>query len=109
VKNMKKAQREEQRERQRKYQLKKRSYIASIFGSKCSICNSRRYLALHRKDGEKHKRWQNMGWDRMIAEFTPNTYARVCISCHRHIHWCMRHLKLSYDDVVDLALRSKGK
>jgi hypothetical protein len=69
-----------------------------IFGNKCIICASNRSLVLHRKDGTPHK--EDSSRLIVIAIKNPEEWGRVCYSCHKGIHWCMKFFGWKWEEIL---------
>ncbi len=67
-----------------------------IFGDKCYICCSKVGLVAHKKDGIKHK------YNIMVTILDYKKYVRLCTSCHKGVHFCMKYLKYSWEDVYKI-------
>ena len=105
---------------------KRRELIIKLFGNVCEICRCkidetsvvnvkgkqilRINARLHRKDGSKHRRLQDMTPTEIekIYTFERDLYAPVCKSCHNGVHWCMRTLGMSWDEIKRNKYNASG-
>ena len=98
--------RERTRKNARNSQQKKRLAIRDRFGHKCFVCNSKNYLQSHKKDGIPHKKLLTMNWTELNIELQTNDYVTLCYGCHKHIHWMMSQLQLTWDDIESMILNA---
>jgi hypothetical protein len=87
----------------------KRELMLSVFGNICTICNFEKRITIHRKDGKTHTDFGEMSWEEINNVITNerNEYISVCYKCHNHVHWCMRILGMSWNDIYKLLLTIK--
>ena len=83
----------------RKLKQKKRALTDLIVGGKCIFCKFEKNLICHRKDGQKHDHLKRLKLDEFIEELLSNQYVRLCLICHKHVHWCMDHLKMDWAEI----------
>lgn len=69
---------------------------------RCEICCGRYYLTLHRKDGLLHRLWQAMTKEQFNEMIQSNDYTIICYDCHKHVHWCMKWLSLTWEQISNL-------
>ncbi len=89
----------------RKIRNYRKKIVEKILGNKCYFCgregNEEYRLQSHRKDGKKHN---NLGDGMPKVEFDKEVnsgkYVRVCIICHRGVHWCMKILGMNWDNIT---------
>jgi len=70
-------------------------------GSKCFICSALNKLHLHKKDGKPHKPFKDM--TKQEFEYVllhQEEFVRLCRGCHHYVHWTMKWLKMSWEDIV---------
>jgi hypothetical protein len=79
-----------------KWRQNKREEADKVFGTKCSICNSKINLCLHEKSGKIH----NTSCTASIALKNPKEWVRLCYPCHKAVHWVMTHFKMSWNEIV---------
>ena len=86
----------------KEYRKNKYEKIRKLFGNKCCICGFDRMLMLHEIYGKEHivslKYYQEHKDD----------FALTCFFCHKGIHFCMKHLGLSFNQILELH-KSFGK
>jgi hypothetical protein len=60
-------------------------------------------MMIHRKDGKKHKLFSNMSWVEIKKEVKEHKdeYVRVCGICHNGIHWIMKYLGLTWQEIIN--------
>lgn len=76
---------------QKKAVFQRKQAIKSL-GNRCCICGRRKGIALHRKDGKKHK--TNAYLDVLRGS---NHYVVLCRPiCHIGVHFCMKYLKMDW-------------
>jgi predicted HNH restriction endonuclease len=88
-------------EKQRNYYHKVRSNREKelrdkLFGSSCAICGSSlkaKSLPIHEKNGLNHLERE--------ALKRPEDFVRLCIICHKGVHWCMEQFGMSWDDILE--------
>ena len=90
----------------KKAREKRQNKIREAFGTKCFFCDLEDAAIMHRKDGAKHKLFGSMSLHELDMEiqYHKNEYVRVCKLCHKGIHWAMKRLNLTWDDIVSLSL-----
>jgi len=99
---MSKLEREKRHNEWRRETWKKRNEeIDKVFGIKCFICSSTKYLRLHKKDGTSHP--TNLSWLKKVLE-NPDEWVKLCNRCHNGVHFCMEMFGWSWD-----AFSSIGK
>jgi len=81
----------------------KREVLLSVFGDSCSICDFKKRICIHRKDGTDHKPFWDMSWDEINNVITKDKdqYTSLCYRCHKSTHWCMDILNMSWNDIYD--------
>lgn len=81
--------------------ISRRKRIEEKFGIDCAICGGKYYLSLHRKDGGPHRLWREMTNDEFEEMINSNDYIMICYPCHKHVHWCMKYLMMSWFDITN--------
>jgi hypothetical protein len=71
------------------------SEIDRLVGSKCAICKSNQYLICHRKNGIKHPKGKEYVFKH------PEEFVRVCLPCHKPIHWAMKYFNMSWNQILN--------
>ncbi len=69
-------------------------------GNACFFCDSIKTLSCHRKDGKTHKKLDNLSMQQIKKE-NPKDYARLCFRCHFGIHWTMKQLGLTWEEIEE--------
>ena len=79
----------------------RREALLSCFGKSCSLCNFEKRITIHEKRGKAHKDFRDMSWEEIndIINNKKNEYTSLCYRCHKHVHWCMEMLGMSWDDI----------
>ena len=54
---------------------------------------------IHRKDGAKHKRPKDMTNAEFNEFLKSDDYILLCCACHASVHWCMRYLKMTWEEI----------
>lgn len=99
---------ERKRQTSREFSMRKsqerKEAILEFIGRICFFCgvdNIERRLSSHRKDGTKHTDFYNMNKEMFNVQVRNNEYVRVCYKCHKHVHWCMDKLNMTWDDILE--------
>lgn len=79
---------------------KKKGIIKKYLGERCVICKYGERLITHRKDNKKHKILMGLSIQNMINELKSDKYVHVCFHCHKGIHWCIKYLGLSWEEIL---------
>lgn len=91
---------------------RKRALLEAVLGGRCYFCGHERTgtggLCVHRKDGEDHVDFDYMPEDVHERELRSGAYVRLCLPCHRGVHWAMNFLGMAWDDVVAAVEVHKG-
>jgi len=84
---------------------KKRKEIFELLGGKCFICSFEKIerLRFHKKDNKSHPKHPNH-FDLILKN--PEDWVALCSFCHRHVHWCMEFLKMSWVDIEKEILKA---
>jgi len=69
-------------------------------GTECLFCGYKDRLVTHRKDGQPHKPFHMMGRAEYKIHLESGEYARVCFHCHKGVHWAMKHLSLTWEEIT---------
>lgn len=80
-----------------KYNKLKKDIIDNLFGKTCFFCGDKVKI-IHRKDGMPHKKINAMSINE-LNNINKDDYVRVCRLCHRGIHWTMKYLNLSWEEI----------
>ena len=81
-----------------------KNFLALIFGDKCFFCGFKHRQLIHKKDGTKHKDFRSMRNEELLeVKNKKNEYVRVCPKCHKSIHWCMKYLNLTWNEINGLV------
>ena len=102
--------REESRESSRKYYRthkkkqnkdrvehykKTRKQTLILLGSVCFFCGREaKRMMIHEKRGKKHKTSAVY-----LAIKNPDDFVLLCCPCHRPVHWCMKYLNMTWEDI----------
>ena len=83
---------------QRNYWRETRNLALDLKGRKCSICGKgNRVLVFHRIDGKLHS---NTNVAKLVLE-EPDEFTLLCRhQCHVSVHWCMKYLGMTWDDIM---------
>lgn len=92
---------EEQKLRANKHKKEVRKTLQKIrdeiWGTKCFFCPRTKNLVLHKKSGEKH---HSRTVDVKEAVKEPEKWVRLCRVCHTGVHFCMKFLGLTWDEII---------
>jgi len=72
-----------------------------LFGEECYFCGpipKGKNKVIHRKDGNPHPREALWRW-KFLLQMNPNEWVMVCQKHHRYVHWAMKYLGMSWDDI----------
>lgn len=83
-----------------KMRMRKKQLIQKYLGDKCIICDGKKRLIAHRKDGLKHKKFYELRIKELETELNSKNYVLVCYNCHKGVHWCMVNLNLSWEQIL---------
>ena len=81
----------------------KNKLMIETFGNMCHFCNFKpekkgQYTIIHRKDGKKHK--LSGLWNiQDLKNMNPNEYICLCGRCHGGVHWCMKYLGMTWEEI----------
>lgn len=81
--------------RRKAWYEERQEQIKDAFENECYFCDAFKKLLIHRKDGQPHVWGASLDVLRNI-----NDYTLLCCYCHTGIHWCMKHLGFTWDDVL---------
>jgi hypothetical protein len=81
----------------------KKRLMKEMFENKCKFCNFEatkkgQWTIIHRKDGKKHKSSREWNINDM-KKINKDEYIRVCGRCHVGIHWCMKYLGMTWEEI----------
>ena len=87
------------------YQRERRARMSKLrdelLGTKCFFCGGDKCLQSHRKDGEPHKTdTLYFNPDTLKQEEFAEDFVRLCMHCHRGVHWCMKWLGYTWDNLL---------
>jgi len=90
---------------------RKRDIIGKKIGSDCFFCGCVIRLQAHRKDGKKHSSLPNLPKRNLISELEQNSdkYVRLCYKCHKSVHWCMKFMGLSWEQITPKKRQSRNE
>ena len=85
----------------KKYKNQRKMMMVSVFGTNCFICGRCDAHIIHRNDGTSHKFLSVMGNNelRNLIEKDKDLYVKVCKLCHKGIHWSMKFLSQTWDQI----------
>lgn len=78
------------------YRKRKREEAIKLLGGQCYFCSHASHLNFHKKSGGKHG--FNSSSPYLVLK-NPEEWALVCVNCHKAVHWCMRHLGFSWEEI----------
>lgn len=88
------------REKWNRERRRYRKEVAKILGKVCVICKGKwkysKRIEYHEIYGRKHPTTGKYIL-KHIEDFVP-----LCGHCHKHVHWCMEYLGLSWNQIVEL-------
>lgn len=82
-----------------KYKQERRDIINEVIGNKCLICGGIYYLTAHEIYGNKHLSFWNCTKEELKTMVNSGNFVRVCYTCHKHIHWMMKYLKMRWQEI----------
>lgn len=80
---------------------KRRKKLVELLGNKCVICGkTSKKIHYHEIHGKEHL----YGYSsiKYILEHIED-FVALCITCHSHVHFCMKHLGLTWKQIKDLV------
>ena len=93
------------------YRLEAKRLREEIFGRECTLCEvsqDESMLVIHRKDGTPHNPEQL--WNpETLQNLQSNEWARLCPTCHKSVHWSMKFLSMSWDEIERIVYTSTEK
>lgn len=81
----------------KKWLQRKREEGNKVFGTICFLCGGNVNLCLHEKSGTPHQR----SCTERIALKNPDQWVKLCYPCHKAVHWCMEHFKMSWEEIIE--------
>lgn len=80
----------------------KKEYLISKYSDDCFICKLTDAYIIHRKDGKEHKKFGNLSLKQTKEELEghENEYVRLCMICHKGVHWCMKYQNLTWKEII---------
>lgn len=104
---LKERRKEWRRKSKQKAKMKFHAICSSFYGSTCYICGNsialkgkqtnRVIRRLHRKDGTRHP--IDYVWLYNELEKNHEKYVQLCKWCHQSVHFCMKQLGMTWDDI----------
>jgi hypothetical protein len=80
-----------------------------VFGTECKICGAKKEgrlrMFLHKKDGQSHKCCSAV--IRQALQH-PEDWIRLCGKCHDGVHFCMKWLGLTWDEIWAIVKKPRG-
>jgi len=75
------------------------------FPRECFFCGKSPFrLALHEKHGKRHPSGGAYRGARYIQKHRDD-FVPICTPCHKHVHFCMNYLHLSWKQILELYQR----
>jgi hypothetical protein len=89
--------------RNSKYRKQKRLCLLKCFGEMCPFCGYSNRITIHRKDCKPHKNFYELTWEEIndVTSNDKNEYVSVCHKCHKHIHWCVEKLGMTWNEIYE--------
>lgn len=82
----------------------------ALFGGNCHFCGAipeEKNRVIHRKDGQPHRR-SSLWTKEFLLKMNPGEWILLCSKHHRYVHWAMKQLGLSWED-IESAFRGNIK
>jgi len=76
--------------------------VEENLGKECFFCTFTERLQCHRKDGTPHKRLESMRVSEFTQAMRSGDFVRLCFRCHKSVHWCMKYLHLSWQEIATI-------
>lgn len=86
------------------YRQRRKEQTAQVLGTECFFCGYEERCIIHRKDGTPHKKFKSMGKAEYAEHIQSDDYVIVCFHCHKGVHWAMKWLNLTWDEIVNMGL-----
>jgi hypothetical protein len=76
--------------------------IGKILGCECMFCKSIKNPQTHKVDGKPHEMNRKTV---QLAEVVknPQMFVRLCHLCHKAVHWNMKYLGMTWEDILEKA------
>lgn len=80
-----------------------RERVGELLGNECSICERTDIrLVAHQMSGKGH----NSSGGTTSLKYAidhPEEMVRLCYACHKGVHWAMKYLNMTWEDIVKIA------
>jgi len=96
---------EERKKWHREHHKEQRRQVFLLLGGECLLCglDKEKKLVIHKKDGESHEKAAAC----LLALKNSDDFVLLCYSCHKGIHWLMKYLKMSWEQLYVLLINIK--
>ena len=88
--------RNKNRQRYNEKAKSQRNQALTLYKNRCFFCRvSKKRLVFHEKSGKPHPS--------KVAPFVlknPDDFSLLCIPCHKAVHWVMKYLRLSWEEIL---------
>ncbi len=89
----------------RKKRKNLKAFLDELVGRKCYFCGFEHRRIVHTKSGVEHKDFASMTKEELLeVESHKDDYVCLCFMCHKAVHWCMKHLKLTWKEIEGLVV-----
>ncbi|MGY5874216.1 MAG: helix-turn-helix domain-containing protein [Candidatus Thorarchaeota archaeon] len=82
-----------------------------LFGEECYFCGplpEDKTLTIHKKDGSHHR--DALLWSKeRLQELNPDEWQALCQRDHRYVHWAMKRLGMTWDDIESAYKKIRSK
>lgn len=85
---------EKRRSHQDAYYKKRREEALELLGRVCLSCKWEGKVYFHKKDGQPHGKHTAL-----LVLKNPEQFVILCHHCHEAVHWVMKHLGLTWDEI----------
>ena len=82
-----------------KERVRRRTLLRLRFGKNCFFCDWERSLLMHEKHGRRHRDLTQMTKAEFANVVEGDDFVRVCLRCHKTVHWCMDYLGLAWEEI----------
>lgn len=86
----------------RDYTKRLKEKIQTLLGNKCVVCGKTEKLVAHEIHGKPHAKRVHYILNHI------EDFVLVCYSCHNGIHFCMKHLGLTLEQILEMVVGDNG-
>ena len=95
--------RKERIQQSKESEQRRKVRASSLVGNICFFCSSTKNLLFHEITGQDHSGKNTI----TLVLKNPEKFRRLCIPCHKGVHFCMEILNLSWKEIEKEFLKKK--